>query len=80
MIVVIDQQSFVTCKTCREPYPEFFEQIPDNRFSEIVAKYRLNKDKEAGITPPELDMCVADASVLCPARIISVEQGCGDFR
>jgi ferredoxin len=49
-------------------------------FSQIVEKYRLNEDKEVGIPPPELEMCVADAIDLCPARIISVEQGYGEFR
>ena len=49
-------------------------------FSEVVEKYRLNKDKEVGIPPPELELRVSDASVLCPAQIISVEQGWGEFR
>ena len=80
MIVVIERQSCVSCKTCWETCPEFFEQNPDNMFSEIVEKYRLNKDKEVGIPPPELELRVSDASVLCPAQIISVEQGWGEFR
>jgi ferredoxin len=48
-------------------------------FSQIVEKYRLNENKEVGILPPELEMCVTDAIDLCPAQIISVEQGGGEL-
>jgi len=79
MIVMIDRQSCVSCKTCWETCPAFFEQNPDNMFSQIVEKYRLNENKEVGILPPELEMCVTDAIDLCPAQIISVEQGGGEL-
>ncbi|MGA2912088.1 MAG: ferredoxin [Methanoregula sp.] len=74
MKVVIDRLSCVSCKTCCETCPAFFEQNMNDMFSQIVEKYRLDKDKEVGIPPPELEGSVMDAIDLCPAQVIAVKQ------
>lgn len=38
--VVIDRDDCTSCSACWERCPDFFEQNPDDEFSQIVEKYR----------------------------------------
>jgi ferredoxin len=52
MKVVIDRDSCTSCSTCWETCPEFFEQDPDDSFSCVIGKFRLDGDRAQG-TPPD---------------------------
>jgi ferredoxin len=74
MKVTIDRNECVSCGTCWETCPAFFEQNPDDSFSQVMAKFRSTQSSSEGISPQELDACVAEAAGLCPVQIIHVEE------
>jgi ferredoxin len=74
MKVVIDRSDCTSCGTCYDTCPEFFEEDPDDSFSRIIEKYRLNGDKSQGTPPADAEGCVRDAADLCPAQIIRIEE------
>ena len=73
MKVSIDRSTCVSCGSCWDTCPGFFEQNPDDSFSQVIEKFRLNGDIAQGITQPDLDDCAKDAADLCPVQIISIE-------
>ena len=74
MNVTIDRLSCISCGSCRDTCPEFFEQNPDDSFSQVVEQYRKNGGVAEGLPLPDLHDCVLDASDLCPVQIIRVEE------
>ena len=72
MKVVIDRGGCVSCGTCWDSCPAFFEQNADDSFSQIVEKFRLGNNPAEGITSPELDACVTEAADICPAQVITI--------
>jgi ferredoxin len=74
MKVIIERQNCVSCGTCWEACPGFFEQNPDDSFSQVIEKFRLNGNPAEGTPGPETESCAADAADLCPASVITVEQ------
>jgi ferredoxin len=74
MKVIIDRIDCVSCGTCYEICPTFFEQNPDDTFSQIIEKFRLNGNIGEGIPPPDLEDCAKEAVDLCPASIIHIEE------
>lgn len=72
MIVKIDRQTCVSCGTCYDACPGFFEQNPDDTFSQVIEKYRLAGKIGEGIPPPDLEGCAREAADLCPVQIISI--------
>lgn len=74
MKVLIDRSNCVSCGTCWEACPGFFEQNPDDSFSQIIAKFRVGENIAEGTPPQELEGCAADAVDLCPSSVITVEQ------
>ncbi len=73
MKAVIDRQNCVNCGTCWEICPGFFEQNPEDSFSQVIEKYRIDGNIAEGIPPEDLEACAADAATLCPASVISIE-------
>lgn len=73
MKVIIDRQNCVNCGTCWEVCPGFFEQNPEDSFSQILEKYRIDGNIAKGIPTEDLEACTADAATLCPASVISIE-------
>ena len=73
MKVVIDRDSCTSCSTCWETCPEFFEQDPDDSFSCVIGKFRLDGDRSQGTPRGEAEACVLDAADLCPVQIIRIE-------
>jgi ferredoxin len=69
--VVIDREGCVSCGACWEGCPNFFEQNPDDNFSQIVEKYRAGGSGE-GEAPDALIDCVVAASDNCPVEVIHV--------
>ena len=74
MKIVIDRSDCTSCGTCWDTCPEFFEQDPDDSFSRVIKKYRLNNDMAQGMPPADAEACVQDAADLCPVQIIRVEE------
>ena len=74
MKVTIDRKNCTSCGTCWDTCPAFFEENPDDSFSQVMEKFRLNGDIGQGMSPQDLEACVTEASDLCPAQIITVEE------
>jgi len=73
MNVTIDRASCVSCGSCWETCPGFFEQDPDDSFSRIIEKYRMNGNIAQGTPTGDLVSCALEASDLCPVQIISIQ-------
>jgi ferredoxin len=72
MKVIIERETCVSCGTCNETCPGLFEQDPDDSFSRIIEKYRVNGNIAEGTIPEDLEACAQEASDLCPVQIISI--------
>ncbi|MFA4875798.1 MAG: ferredoxin [Methanoregula sp.] len=73
MKVRIDRLTCVSCGSCWDACPGFFEQNPDDSFSQVREKFRLNGEIGSGVPSDEVIPCVRDAADLCPMQIISIE-------
>lgn len=73
MKATIERSDCTSCGTCWETCPAFFEENPDDHFSQVTGKFRLNGNIGEGSAPGELEACVTDAADLCPVSIITVE-------
>ncbi|MGD0951422.1 MAG: ferredoxin [Methanotrichaceae archaeon] len=69
--VVIDREDCISCGACWESCPEFFEENPDDNFSQGVEKFRSGGFGE-GEAPDDLIDCVIKASENCPAEVIHI--------
>jgi len=74
MKVSIDRSNCTSCGTCWEACPAFFEENPDDSFSQVIEKFRLNGDSGKGSAPEDLKACVTDAADSCPVSIITIEE------
>jgi ferredoxin len=70
--VIIERATCVSCGSCWETCPGLFEQDPDDSFSRIIEKYRINGNSAEGTPPDALAACAQEASDLCPVQIISI--------
>ena len=73
MKVSIDRGTCVSCGSCWDACPGFFEQNPDDTFSQVVEKYRLDGKIGEGQPPADLEPCARDAADLCPVQIITID-------
>ena len=73
MKVSIDRGTCVSCGSCWEACPGSFEQNPDDTFSQVVEKYRLDGKIGEGLLPADLEPCAQDAADLCPVQIITID-------
>jgi len=62
----------VSCGSCWETCPVLFEQDPDDSFSRIIEKYRINGNIGEGTITEDLIACAQEASDLCPVQIITI--------
>ena len=74
MKVIIDRSNCTSCGTCWETCPEFFEQNPDDSFSQVIEKFRHEGNSAEGIPPEDMEACAADAADLCPVSVITLEE------
>lgn len=74
MNVTIDRMTCVSCGSCWDTCPDFFEENPDDSFSRIKEKFRNNGNIAEGTPPAELEACARDAAELCPVQIISISE------
>jgi ferredoxin len=72
--VVIDRTTCVSCGSCWEACPGFFEQDPDDSFSRIIEKYRVDGNIAEGIPTEDLTACAQEAADLCPVQIINIRE------
>jgi ferredoxin len=72
MKVTIDRDECTSCGTCWETCPEFFEENPDDHFSRVTEKFRLDGNPAEGTAPGDLEACVKEAADVCPVQIIAV--------
>ncbi|AGB03740.1 ferredoxin [Methanoregula formicica] len=69
----IYRSTSVSCDSCRDACPGFFEQNPDDTFSQVVEKYRLGGNPGTGTPLSDLEACAQDAADLCPVQIITID-------
>jgi ferredoxin len=74
MKVIIDRSNCVSCGTCWDTCPEFFEQNPDDSFSQIIEKFRLGGNYAEGTPPQNMEACAVDAADGCPASVITIKK------
>lgn len=72
--VTINREDCISCGACWATCPEFFEENPDDGFSQVVETYRVGGDPATGNAPTELADCVRDAADGCPVEVIHVEE------
>ena len=68
--VVIERDTCVSCGSCWDTCPAFFEQNADDSFSQVIARYRTADNPAEGNATEDLEACVKDAADLCPVQII----------
>ena len=70
--VSIDRNDCISCGNCWTICPEFFEQNPDDDFSQVVEMYRVGGNTAEGEAPQKLEDLVREAADSCPVQIIHV--------
>ncbi len=75
MKIVIDRENCSVCGTCWETCPDIFEQNPNDSFSQITGKFRVNGKNGEGVPPRAYEDCATKAAELCCAEVIHIEEG-----
>lgn len=70
--VSIDRNGCISCATCWNTCPEFFEQNPKDASSQVIDKYRIASNPGDGEAPRDLEKMVRRAADLCPVQIIQI--------
>jgi ferredoxin len=71
--VTIERDTCVSCGSCYETCPDFFEESPEDSFSQVKEKFRKKGSISEGEAPADMAACVQEAADLCPVTIIHVE-------
>ena len=74
MNVSIDRVACISCGSCWDTCPDFFEENPEDSFSQIIEEFRTNGMIAEGESPQDLKDCILDAADLCPVQIIRVDE------
>ncbi len=72
VMVNIDRDDCISCGNCWTICPEFFEQNPDDNFSQVIEIYRVGGNIAEGEAPQKLESLVREAADSCPVQIIHV--------
>lgn len=70
--VIIERLTCVSCGSCRETWPGFFVQDPEDQFSRIIEKFRINGYIAEGTPAADLASCAQEAAELYPVHIICI--------
>jgi ferredoxin len=71
--VRINRDECVSCGTCVDTCPEFFELGSEDTFSQVIEPYRIDGKLDEGTVPPDLEEKVTEAADLCPVQVIFFE-------
>lgn len=74
MKVTIERDACVSCGMCWDTCPQFFEQSPDDSFSQVIEEFRIGGNIGAGMPIHDDEACVRDAADSCPVTIIKIEE------
>ncbi|KAB2946908.1 MAG: hypothetical protein MPEBLZ_01953 [Candidatus Methanoperedens nitroreducens] len=70
--VSIDRKGCISCGTCWNSCPEFFEQNPKDACSQVIDEYRIANNPGEGEVSGEFEKMVRRAADLCPVQIIHI--------
>jgi ferredoxin len=70
--VSIDHNGCISCGTCWNDCPEFFEQNPKDACSQVIDEYRVARNPGEGEAPVEFEKTVRRAANLCQVQIIRI--------
>ncbi|VVB53142.1 Ferredoxin [uncultured archaeon] len=70
--VIIDRNGCISCTTCWNLCPDFFEQNQKDAASQVVEKYRIENNPGEGEAPEKLEKMVRRAADLCPVQVIRI--------
>jgi ferredoxin len=73
MKVRIIRDECVSCGTCVDVCPGFFELGEEDTLSQVVNVYRIDGKRDEGSVPHDLEAAVRDAADLCPVQVILIE-------
>lgn len=73
MKVRIIRDECVSCGTCVDTCPDFFELGEEDTLSQVIEKFRIDGKRDEGSVPPELEADVREAADLCPVQIILLQ-------
>ncbi|MGB9176817.1 MAG: ferredoxin [Methanoregula sp.] len=74
MNVSIDRSTCVSCGSCWDTCPWVFRTEPDDSFSQVIVKSRLNGNNARGTPSPDLTDCIRDAADLCPCKLSGLKR------
>lgn len=73
MKVTIERDTCVSCGMCWDTCPQFFEQNPDDSFSQVIEEFRTG-GPGTGTPVKDDESCVREAADSCPVTIIKIEE------
>ena len=73
MKVTIERAMCVSCGQCWDSCPNFFEQNPDDSFSQVIEEFRIGGAIASGTPASDDEACARDAADLCPVTIIKID-------
>jgi len=68
--ISIYRDGCIICSACWNLCPEFFEQHPEDRKSQVVEAYRIRGAAGEGEVPGEMECCIREAACCCPVQVI----------
>ena len=69
---IIRSDTCISCGTCWNSCPDFFEKSPEDFCGQVIEKYRIKNNPFEGEAPAGIGKMVKRAADLCPVRIIQI--------
>ena len=70
MRVSIYRDGCVICSACWNLCPEYLEQHPEDRKSQVREAYRIGGAPGEGEMSPDMECCLREAACCCPVQVI----------
>jgi ferredoxin len=68
--VSVYRDGCIICSACWNLCPEFFEQHPADRKSQVGKAHRIRGAAGEGEVPGEMECCIREAACCCPVQAI----------